>query len=564
MPKENTVQHYRAGVYQAETQGRRGKVTVQTVLSENRIVSVSVTSHQETPGIFDTVIARVPKQIIDEQTLAVDAVTGATVTKNAIIFGVQACIEQAGGNVQELFRKQNKAVSVPAKQSLSTDIVVVGGGIAGVSAAIAAAQNGAKVILVERQAFLGGSSGLASGVFDLGGTDLQKAKGIEDTPDAFNQYLLDAARGQGGERDPRQTFMVATHGNELISWLTSHGVVFENSVSAGMGSPTPRSHRVIPNAATMMVSLYQAAQKAGVSIMLETTVTKINKNNIGGAIGVEAESVRGEQYTINSTYTVLATGGYRASKEMTRRFLGPLFENVVYTGSIGNQGEMLAYTIDNFNADTVDLDKPFLSPTATKEGIDIASSVLSKGGILVTYEAQRYCDETVSYLEAATNTLNLHAPDDIVFEIFDHHTREVERDIEEYVPLGILVIDDTIEGLAKKLELDPAALRATVDKYNEIVNGKPDPFGRKIFAEPMNHPPYYGIKVTPSGTLSGGGLMVDETCQVIKTDGSLVPNLYAVGEITGGFRAFGYAAGDSLSHSAISGKITGETLAKKL
>ena len=157
-------------------------------------------------------------------------------------------------------------------------------------------------------------------------------------------------------------------------------------------------------------------------------------------------------------------------------------------------------------------------------------------------------------------------PHNKVYEIFDEHVHEVERDTVDYFNWGIVIEGETVEALAEKLGLDPAALRNTIDQYNAVSRGEmDDPYQRSIISpDGLSHGPYYAIEVYPGGTLSGGGLKVNEQMQVVKTDGDIFDGLYAVGEVSGGYRAFGYAGGDSLSHAAVSGKLAGEYVAEAL
>ena len=551
------------GTYEAEARGHNGMVTMQATFEGNRIANIEILSHHESKGICEVAFDRVVKQILDEQTLAVDSVTGATFTTRAIVSSVQSCVEQAGGDVDAFLSNRVPSPVSTEVQNLETDVVIVGAGLSGICTAVSAAQNGANVIVVERLAYVGGNSSLSTGVFHFGGTDIQKAAGVDDTPEEFNEFLLQAGRRGGGERDPKQTEMIAHKGNEVIKWMTDCGVVFDKKVSMIMGSPKERAHQSLPDAPATVHSLYDAAEKAGAVFMLETTATDILTDSSQNITGIKAESAKGEKYTISADKVILASGGYLANPELVERFLG--YENLCYIGSPGARGEMLLKAMD-LGADTQDIDKPFLAPTYSRQGDSVITSlVLSKGGILVTNDAERYCNETASYMETALNTFALNQPDDIVFEIFDEQVNELVYKVKDYMDVGIVVQSDTIEGLASELGLDAAALQATIDEYNAVCNGeKEDPFGRKILENGITKAPFYALKVSPGSNIAGGGLKVDELGHVLKTDGSVISGLYAVGEATGGFRAFGYAGGDSLSHCAVSGKVVGEEAAKTI
>lgn len=552
---------YQAGKYQAEARGHNGMILLETTFDEEKIVQVDILSEFETKGIGEVAFDRVINQIIEEQTLDVDVVTGATFTRRAVISIVQDCVKQAGGDVEKLLSNRVLPHVNTEVQNIEADVVVVGAGLSGISAAASAAEKGAKVIVVERLAYVGGNSSLSTGVFHFGDTDIQKAAGVEDTAEEFNDFLLDSAKKGGGERDPIQTEMIAKEGNETIKWMQSYGVAFDDKVSPAMGSPKARSHQSIPDAPSMVKSMYMGAQNAGATFMLETLATEIVVNDNGDVIGVRAESISGEKYFISGKSIVLATGGYLANQKLSEKFLG--FKNLHYVGSPGALGEMLVNAMD-IGAATVDLDKPFISPSYSRQGNSVITSlVLSKGAILVDNAGNRYCDETASYLQTALKTFALKQPQDMVWEIFDDQVRESVYKVKDYIMLDIVHQSDTIEDLAKEIGLDAESLKATVNDYNLACKGeKTDTFGRQILGNGIIKAPFYGIRVNPGSNIAGGGLKVDENCRVLKENGSTISGLYAVGEITGGFRAFGYAAGDSLSHCVVSGKVGGETAAE--
>jgi succinate dehydrogenase/fumarate reductase flavoprotein subunit len=341
------------------------------------------------------------------------------------------------------------------------------------------------------------------------------------------------------------------------------GVNFDTKVSAGMGSPVARAHNGLPNTAAVINTVYEAALKAGAIVMLETTATEINTDGSGTVTGVNAQSVKGENYVIKAKNIILAAGGFLADPALIKRFYG--LDDLNYVGIPGVRGEMTVQAIDKLGADTFTIEVPQFSPSTHRAtNTAVTSTMLSKGGILVNNRGERYVDETSGYTPSALATLGLNQPNNEVIEIFDEHTRELNRaKAEEYIiELGITVQSNTIEDLAALVGLNPAVLRATVDAYNAAVKGAPDKFGRKIFAEPIDKPPFYAMTVTPGASQSGGGIRTDSRCRILKKDGSFIANVYAVGEMVGGLRNFGYAGGDSLAHCAVSGKLAGEEAAK--
>ena len=554
----NTAISYTPGVYEGSGKGRYGEIKVQVEFSSDKIENITLISSKETRHIGDTAFERVSQQVLDEQTLDVDAVGGATLSRYGVLTAITDCVEQAGGNVQALKSNRVHEEVNTEVQQLDTDVLVVGGGLAGISAAIAARDNGANVILLEREAYLGGSSITSSGILHLGATDIQKAAGIEDTPEDFKKALEDAAIAAGGVRDENQTAMMAYRSNDVVHFLIDNGVTFSPDVSYAMGSAlVPRAHRVTPDAASLTMPMVQAAEEKGVVIMKDTLATALRTDDTNRVLGVDATNAKGENFCITAKNTILAAGGYRASNELTVKYLGEQYDGLVYCGMPGTDGAMTEAAI-NIGADTFQLDRPYLSPTYTTARVAITSNVLSKGGILVNSKGARYCNETQGYFAVAQCSLSL--GEEFQYEIFDQTVREKERQIDNmYIPQGLVKEYDTLEALAADNGLDVETLKKSVEGYNKACAGEAqDEFDRSILGAGLTKAPYYCIVVKVGGIQAGGGLKINENCQVMNVNGSAIESLYAAGEVTGGIRGYGYAGGDSLTQSAVTGMVAGE------
>lgn len=541
-------------VYQGEAKGFGGQIRVEVTVDNGAIASVAVTEHSETQGIGTNAIDVLPAEIVQTQSLALDTVSGCTITSRALLSAVEAAAMRAGLDMDKLATAPIKEAIVAGEKELETDIVVVGAGLAGLSAAIEAKQNGMDVILLEKLGFTGGNSKLSTGVFHFGATDIQKANGIEDTPDAFYDFSMEKS---GGRRDPIQTRMVAENGNNALNWLMSMGVEISDKVAMPMGSPHYRSHQSLPNAPGMLDQLTKAAVEHGVELMLLTPATELIVGDGGAVNGVIAMTESGDKLTIKAKKTILAAGGFAASPELLEKYWG---YSVRYAGVPSTTGEMMEAAIA-LGADVADIAEPYLTPSVEYHtGTLVTALVLSKGGFLVDDEGKRFCDETSSYFEAAQAVFA--TEQEYVYEIFDSHVKEHVFKVEDYIGMGIVIEANTLEELAQKVGLPADALVATADTYNAGVRGDAeDPFGREIVIDECNKAPFYCILVEPGTTFPGGGLKINEKCEVVKTDGTVIPNLYAAGEITGGYRAFGYIGGDSLSQCVVTGLNAGKIAA---
>lgn len=445
------------------------------------------------------------------------------------------------------------AESAPAAaEDVTTDIVIIGGGLAGLSACLSAVDTGKEVILVERMGYLGGNCVLSTGILQAAGSEIQKAAGIEDSPE---QYYADITAGEGALRDPIQVEMVTQYSGDTIDWLTEKGVVFNETVSQATGSPAYRAHLAMPDASGLVTPLKAKAEEAGVDIRLNTTAVDYILDN-GKVTGIKVQDKDGNEYSIFADSVILACGGFGASPEMLEKYWGEEYAAMTYAGCVGTKGEMLEKAFD-IGAVKYDMDKAnFGSPTVdVTKNMLITAMVMTYGAILVDHDANRFCNETESAFDVANIVTAL--GEDYVLEIFDSQETDLVPKISTYLSMGIVTEADSIEELAEKVGLDPAALRATVDDYNACVAGKEDAFGRQIFQKPIEQGPFYCIKVNAGGVMTFGGVKINENCQVLDENDNVIEGLYAAGECVGGYRAYAYVCGDSNVHSAVTGMLAG-------
>ncbi|HWP79758.1 MAG TPA: flavocytochrome c [Candidatus Acidoferrum sp.] len=544
------------GTYSGEAKGFGGPIKVEVTVAGGAITDVKVLENTETQGIGSNAIEQLPPKIVETQSVALDAVSGCTVSSEALLSAVALALADSGMDMDALNTPPAANTEKGEDKTLTTDVVVVGAGLSGISAAIKAKENGADVILVEKMSFTGGNSKLSTGVFFMGGTDIQKAAGIEDTPDAFYDYVMEKS---GGKRDPVQVRLIADKGNDALNWLKSIGVEVSDSVSAVMGCPVYRAHQGLPNAPGMIDKMTEVVKSMGIELLLDTPATALITATDGSVTGITATAADGGTLTIEAKSVILAAGGFAASPERIEKYWG--LKNLGYAGVPGTTGEMTDAAIA-LGADTVDIAEPWMTPTVeVTTNTLITSLVISKGAILVTSNGERFCDEAASYAE--TSDAVFATGEETVLEIFDNHVKDAVYKVPDYIAMGVVTQADTLEELAGKIGVPAEKLAATVDAYNAAVRGEQaDPFNREIFIEECKEGPFYSITVKPGTIMSPGGLKIDDTFRVVKTDGTVIPGLYAVGEITGGYRAFGYVGGDSLSHCVVSGMVAGEAASK--
>ncbi|WP_326910157.1 FAD-dependent oxidoreductase [Sedimentibacter sp. MB31-C6] len=558
------------GTYTSKAQGMGGDVEVEVVVSDNSIESVKVLNHNETPGLSDPAIEKIPADIISAQGLKVDAVSGATLTSNAIIEAVTACLEQAGGDIDNL---KNKGLEETATEDevIETDVVVVGGGIAGLSAAVAASEEGSKVVLLEKMASVGGASIVCGGEIIAAGTEMQKNQGIEDSTEDLKNYWLEV--GQEKVNEEIISFVAENSGN-TVDWLKERGVTFGDvTFSYNYPAQSPyRNHSTVSGTGQdFIMPLLETAEKNGVDVRLETpAVSLINEDGV--IKGVIAEH-KGSKITINAKSTILATGGYANNEELMKEYSPAVGAFGTFLGE-AHQGDGLIMARDA-GAEIVAGGGAIANP------MDMGATGYSDaGGIFlnVTPEGTRFANENDYWFK---RTANLYFEEGFnnYYGILDSKTEN--EGLEEAINNGTAFKADTIEELATAIGIEPDVLSQTVSRYNEMcINQVDTDFGkpavgmignRAEFAQEVNlltsidEAPYYAISF-PTNYVTGtfGGPKVNINSEVISTSGDTISGLYAAGEVANGelfYRQYP-CSGSSIQMSATMGIQAGKAAAE--
>lgn len=542
---------YTAGTYEAAGKGMGGDVNVAVTFTQDAIAEIVVGEHNETAGICESAIERVPAQIVEHQSLQVDAVAGATITSDAILQAVAACVELAGGDVEALKNKEIVKEQL-ADETLDTDVVVVGAGIAGLSAAIEAAQAGARVVLVEKMAATGGASITCGGEILAAGTQLQKAQGIEDSAAALGDLWIQKGEGQVNEEILRY---VADHNAETIDWLVENGVEF-----MGVTTPTSypwqnpmRCHKTASGSgAGFILPLTDKAVTLGVDLRLETPAKALIDE--GGVIkGVVCENA-GRTVTVNAKSVVLATGGYGNNIDLVSEYALPEVPKYGVRVGEANQGDGLIMARDA-GAQIVS------GGGAIALAIEMGPTMFFEpyGQFLyVDRDGERFMNEAEYWF---VRTRKLYERGGYYYLLADG--KNENPGWADAVAQGTAVLVDSIEALAEAIGVDAAKLTATVETYNAAcAAGVDEQFGKPatnmgmyltqtatdenpgVIKQEMQEmqlltaldtAPYYAVKVSLN-SLSGtfGGPKVNLNGQVIATTGDVIPGLYAAGEVASG------------------------------
>ena len=355
-----------------------------------------------------------------------------------------------------------------------------------------------------------------------------------------------------------QTVM-AEHSSDAIDWLTSIGAPLPKVAATG-GTTHKYLHEPEDGSAVgsyLVEKLNAQAEKLGVQILLNTKATEILTND-GAACGIKAESTE-HDYTINAKSVIIAAGGFGANFELMASF-NPALANAVTTNHAGATGDGILMA-EAIGADTVDMDQIQLHPTVYQEtGMLVSESVRSMGGILVNAEGKRFCND-MSTRDAVSNA-ELEQPGAYAYIIFDQRIVDDLKSCQKYISNGLTVSSDSYEGLAKEMGLTGDAAANFVETMNtwnaSVAAGEDAEFGRSNGMDgDLSTAPYYAIKIAPGIHHTMGGLKINTDAQVLDTDGSIIPGLYAAGETTGGVHGGNRIGGNAVCDFVVFGRIAG-------
>ena len=540
------------GTYTETGTGFGGEITVTTTVSENKIEDVQITGDHETENIGTFAVQMLGERILAAQSPNVDALTGATVTSNAILGAFKKTLTAAGADMSAFAPAEDKGKALKKYEDLTTDIVIIGAGGAGMTAAINATQAGKDVILVEMMPYAGGNTTKATGGMNAAETHYQKEQGIEDS---VEQFVEDTMKGGHDINDRDLVTIMAENSAAGIDWLDSIGAPLPK-ISFSGGATNQRIHAPEDGSgvgAYLVTALLKKMDELGIKVMYNTKATDLLSLE-GTVNGVMAES-DDAYYTIHSKAVILATGGFGNNQEMIVRYRDDL-EGTVTTGAPGIMGDGIVMA-QAVGADLVDIDQIQLHPTVEqKTSMLITESVRGDGAILVNQDGKRFTDELLT--RDKVSAAELAQPGSYAYIIFDQKLREGLKATEKYISTGITVQGDTIEDLAAQIDVDPATLAETLANWNKCVADKNDAeFGRTTGMDnDLSTPPYYAIKIAPGIHHTMGGVHIDTGAHVIDLNGKVIPGLFAAGEVVGGVHGGNRLGGNAVADIVVFGRIS--------
>ena len=590
-----------SGDFTGTAKGFGGDVSVTLTLTDGAITGCTAEGKDETQGVGSEAIAKMPGEIAESGSIAVDGVSGATVTSTAIKEAAAAALTAAGLNPDDYKTAVEKTGSAE-DSTVEADVVVVGAGGAGMTAAITAAAEGKSVVILESQSMVGGNSVRATGGMNAGKTVYQdenefgESAGVEKTLktaaekyadnetitalaktvseqwaayqanptgyfDSVELMELDTMIGGKGINDPELVETLCANSADAIDWLDEHGITLHNVSSFG-GASVKRIHRPV-NAEGKTVSvgsymiplLQENCEKAGVKMMLDTTATEILTDANGAAAGIKATGSTGETVTVNAKAVVLTTGGFGANLDMVVKYK-PELKGFMTTNAAGIQGQGIEMA-EAIGAATVDMDQIQIHPTVeANTAALITEGLRGDGAVLINAEGKRFIDEVGT--RDVVSAAEIAQTGSYSWLVVDQAMVDASSVIQGYIKKGYTVTGSTYEELGEAMGVDAAAFAETMEKWNGCVEAKNDPdFGRTSFANPLNTAPYYAVKVTAGVHHTMGGLKINANTEVLNEKGEVIPGLFAAGEVTGGVHGANRLGGNAVADFTVFGRIAG-------
>ena len=443
----------------------------------------------------------------------------------------------------------------------SIPIVVVGAGGCGLSAALSAKENNSEVLVIERDSTPLGTTAMSTGLIPGANTRLQRAAGIEDTPEIFANDIINKTKG---ETDPEIATSLAIESSKTIEWLIDNYQIPLSLVDSFLypGHTVMRMHGT-PNrtGSELMGALCRAAERAGIDVLTNALVTDLYSDSNNKILGVKVLRTDGQTEEIGCDALILACCGFAGNPEMVEEYM-PEIKEAEFFGHPGNKGDAIKWG-KSLGADLADIGSyQGHGGLAAGRGVPILWPMIMEGGFQININGERFSDESLGYSEQAVKVVS--QPKKIAWNIFDERLHELMKEFEDYnnaIEVNAIISADSTTELSALTGINNESLNKTIIEVEEMVEGKrKDSFGRDFTIKPKLESPYYTVKVTGALFHTQGGLVVNKYAQVMDKNKVPLPNLFAGGGSARGISGpsdWGYIAGNGLLTATTFGRLAG-------
>lgn len=608
----------KSGKYEVKAKGHGSSfMPMEVTIDEDKIADISIDSSGETRGVADEVFKRLPKQIVDNQTLNVDTVSGATISSHGVIDGVAQAIDEAGGDSNEWKNRAKPASQKAQDEEMTTDVVVVGAGGAGLAAAVRSIQHDEDVVILEKYPQIGGNTSRAGGpmnaaepewqekfkalpgekdtLIELAATPIEKIdpeyqedfkklqKQIQDYIGLGADYLFDSTLLHeiqtylGGKRTDLKgneihgkyalVHELVTNALNSVKWLADLGVKFDNDdVTEPVGGLWRRGHKPVEPMGYAYIHILGDWVKAhGAHLLTETrAMDLIIEDDV--VKGVVAQRKDGSKVTIHAKAVILTAGGFGANTKMVQKYntyWQKIDDDIATTNSPSITGDGINLGLEA-GADLFGMGFIQLMPVSDPKTGEIFTGVQTPPAnfIMVNQKGKRFVNEfaerdTLAKAAIANGGLFYLIADD---KIKDTAYNTTQESLDAQVEAGTLFRDNTLEGLAKQIGMDPDTLVETIKTYNSYVDQGSDPeFHKNVLGLKCEVGPFYATPRKPAIHHTMGGLVIDTKARVLNKQGEPIKGLYSAGENAGGIHAGNRLGGNSLADIFTFGRIAANT-----
>lgn len=557
------------GKYTGQGEGKGGIITVEVTVENGKVAKIDVVEHHETEGLCDAPMQEIIDNVIESNSFNVDTVSGATLTSQGLLEAIKVALIEAGATSDMQGDATNSGSEQTAQTDTTYDVVVIGGGGAGLTAAIEAKNAGANVVVLEKMSFVGGNTLISGGEFAASGNWLQKEEGLEDS---VEQHFEDTMKGGDYKNDEALVRKLAENALPTAEWLKDYvGVEFEDHLFQFGGHSVKRS--LVPKGATaveLVNKLKAKVEELEIPVKVNTKAVELILDENSKVVGVKAENKDGQEITFTANNgVVLASGGFGANVELRKRF-NPIYdENYLTTNSVGATGDGIVMG-EAIGADLVGTEYiqtyPICDPLSGM--LLYTDDARFYSTILVNKEGNRFVEE-LDRRDIVSQAM-VAQTESCAYELWDQSNTEISHIVENHkaemdylYKNNLLAQVDTIKEAADFFGIDAEQLEKSVERFNEFAkNGKDEDFNKRGNMTPIEKAPFYIMKSVPSVHHTMGGIKIDVDAHVINSDGNIIEGLYAAGEVTGGVHGTNRLGSNAIADISVFGKIAGKNAAE--
>ena len=550
--------------------GKHGDITVAVTFDAGKIQDIKIVKNAENPILAKKVFTDLKDQVVALSSTDVDLISGATFSAKGFIDAVNDAAKKAGVTLAKADKKALKKAARKLPKTSNYDVVVIGAGGAGFSAAITARNAGANVVLLEKMPAVGGNSLISGAEMNAAKNWVQPKLGIND--DSPELHAEDTFKGGDGKGDMKVINVMTHQALDAAKWCRDYlGVRFEDDNLFFFGGHS-RKRALIPvgHTGTEFIAKFQAkADELGIPVITNMKAEELIKNKDGRVVGVKA-TMDGSEYTFNAKGgVVLATGGFGANPEMVKKYNPKIDERFKTTDAPGTTGEAL-YMAERAGAQLVNMGYiqtyPICDPISG--AIELIADARFDGAIMLNQEGKRFVEELQRrdvLSEAILNQTGRYCWvlwNDKIGSI-SNTVKAHANEYEAFTKQGIMTTCDDLKCIADFTKIPFDQLRKTVKRVSDMAGkGNDKDFNHRAGLMDMQQGKYYVIKAVPSTHHTMGGVRINEKAEALTAEGKVIPGLWAAGEVTGVTHGTNRLGGNAYTDIIVFGRIAGEAAAK--